>query len=264
MRSPTVLDAILHDKKDEVVRRRQRRSAVALQESLPEARPVRGFTAALQRTVAAGRAAVIAEIKKASPSRGVIRDPFLPADIAMSYERGGASCLSVLTDEKYFQGSDDYLVQARSSCTLPVLRKDFIVDPYQILEARILGADCILLIAAALSVEQLKEYHLYAQSLGLDVLIEVHDEAELQNALPLSPALLGINNRNLHTFAVSLEVTLQLQELVPATSLLVTESGISCQEDIKRMRQAGVHAFLVGESLMRAPDPGQALQVLIS
>ena len=262
--TPTVLDAILLDKKAELRQRKQRRSTAALLAGLPEAPQLRGFAVALQRKVTAGGAAVIAEIKKASPSRGVIRDPFLPAEIAMSYEQGGASCLSVLTDEKYFQGSDEYLLQARSACTLPVLRKDFIIDPYQILEARILGADCVLLIAAALSASQLQEYYDYARSLGIDVLVEVHNELELQNTLPLSPALIGINNRNLHTFSVSLEVTLELQRYVPASSLLVTESGISSQIDVKRMRQAGVHAFLVGESLMRAADPGSALQALIS
>jgi indole-3-glycerol phosphate synthase len=206
--------------------------------------------------IAAGLPAVIAEVKKASPSKGVIRADFHPADIARSYEAGGAACLSVLTDIDFFQGSDAYLQQARAACSLPVLRKDFIVDAYQLHEARVLGADCVLLIAAALDDRQLSEFAFIADELGMDVLVEVHDLDELERSLPVPARLLGINNRNLRTFEVSLQATLDLKAMVPADRVLVTESGILAPADVQLMRQADVHAFLVGEAFMRQPDPG--------
>jgi len=219
----------------------------------------RDFEGALRAKIAKGLPAVIAEIKKASPSKGVIREDFIPADIAQSYAEHGAACLSVLTDRDFFQGSADYLKQARASCDLPVLRKDFIVDAYQVYEARVMGADCILLIAACLDDKQMAELEALAHSLGMAVLAEVHDGEELDRALKLKTRLLGINNRNLRTFEVSLSSTLDLLPRVPADRLLVTESGILGAADVKTMRDAGVHAFLVGEAFMRAPDPGAAL-----
>ncbi|HHW4681185.1 MAG TPA: indole-3-glycerol phosphate synthase TrpC [Xylella taiwanensis] len=220
----------------------------------------RGFAAALQATIAQGDPAVIAEIKKASPSKGVIREDFRPAEIAISYELGGASCLSVLTDIHFFKGHDDYLSQARDACTLPVLRKDFTIDPYQVYEARVLGADCILLIVAALDDAQLVDLSSLALQLGMDVLVEVHDIDELERAIQISAPLIGINNRNLHTFEVSLETTLAMKALVPRDRLLVTESGILTPADVQRMRSAGVNAFLVGEAFMRAVEPGESLR----
>jgi indole-3-glycerol phosphate synthase len=222
----------------------------------------RGFAAAITSTIAAGRPAVIAEIKKASPSRGVIRPDFDPAAIARSYAAGGATCLSVLTDADFFQGDDACLQQARAVCTLPVLRKDFVIDAYQIHEARVLGADCILLIVAALDDARLAEFTALAIDLGLDVLVEVHDIDELERALQVPAPLLGINNRNLRTFEVTLDTTLALQSAVPRDRTLVTESGIAVRADVERMRDAGVDAFLVGETFMRDPDPGAALQRL--
>ncbi|WP_342133560.1 indole-3-glycerol phosphate synthase TrpC [Hydrogenophaga sp. OTU3427] len=222
----------------------------------------RDFEGALRAKIAKGQAAVIAEIKKASPSKGVIREDFIPADIAQSYAEHGAACLSVLTDRDFFQGSPDYLKQARASCDLPVLRKDFMVDAYQVYEARVMGADCILLIAACLDDAQMAELEALAHSLGMAVLVEVHDDTELERALRLKTRLLGVNNRNLRTFEVSLSNTLDLLPRVPADRLLVTESGILGATDVKTMRDAGVHAFLVGEAFMRAPDPGVALGAL--
>jgi indole-3-glycerol phosphate synthase len=222
----------------------------------------RDFEGALRAKIAKGHPAVIAEIKKASPSKGVIREDFIPADIAQSYAEHGAACLSVLTDRDFFQGSADYLKQARASCDLPVLRKDFIVDAYQVFEARVMGADCILLIAACLDDAQMAELEALAHSLGMAVLVEVHDSAELDRALKLKTRLLGINNRNLRTFEVSLNNTLDLLSRVPADRLLITESGIVTGADVTTMRDAGVHAFLVGEAFMRAPDPGVALAAL--
>jgi indole-3-glycerol phosphate synthase len=224
-----------------------------------EAPPVRGFAQALHDRIACGRPGVIAEVKKASPSQGLIRADFQPAQIARSYEEAGAACLSVLTDIDFFQGSDDFLRQARAACALPVLRKDFTVDAWQVYEARLLGADCILLIVAALGDAALAELCHLAMELGMDVLVEVHDIDELERALQVPAPLLGINNRNLRTFEVSLETTLALKEAVPPDRLLVTESGVHTPEDVARLRAAGVEAFLVGERFMRAPDPGAEL-----
>lgn len=228
----------------------------------------RDFVGALRNKIAAGQAAVIAEIKKASPSKGVIRADFVPADIAQSYAMGdgklSAACLSVLTDRQFFQGCNDYLKQARASCNLPVLRKDFIIDPYQVYEARAIGADAILLIAACLDDAQMADLEALAHSLSMAVLVEVHDAGELQRALRLKTPLIGINNRNLRTFDVTLDTTLGLLADVPVDRLLVTESGITTRQDVQRMRDAGVHAFLVGESFMRAPEPGLVLAKLFA
>ncbi|HSN01517.1 MAG TPA: indole-3-glycerol phosphate synthase TrpC [Rudaea sp.] len=259
-----ILQRILARKTDEVRERRARVTLDALREQIGNCPPVRGFGAALRARIAAGRPAVIAEVKKASPSQGIIRANFDPAAIARSYAAGGAACLSVLTDVDFFQGADAYLQQARGACTLPVLRKDFVVDAYQIFEARVLGADCILLIAAALDDAQLAEFSALARDLGMDVLVEAHDAAELERALKTSAMLIGINNRDLRTFATSLDTTLALRERVPADRLLVTESGIHARADVVRMRAAGVNAFLVGEAFMRAEDPGAALTRLFS
>ena len=260
----TILDTILARKQEEVAERRERVSLFELKARLASAPPVRGFAAAVEAKIAAGLPAVIAEVKKASPSKGVIRADFHPAEIARSYEAGGAACLSVLTDIDFFQGSDAYLQQARGACSLPVLRKDFIVDAYQLHEARVLGADCVLLIAAALDDVQLAEFAFIADELGMDVLVEVHDLDELERSLPIPARLLGINNRNLRTFEVSLQNTLDLKAMVPADRVLVTESGILAPPDVALMRDAGVHAFLVGEAFMRQPDPGVALSDLFA
>jgi indole-3-glycerol phosphate synthase len=260
----TILDTILARKRDEVAARRQQVSQFELKTRAASAPPVRGFADAIAGKIGAGLPAVIAEVKKASPSKGVIRADFDPAAIARSYQVGGAACLSVLTDVDFFQGSDAFLQQARAACTLPVLRKDFIVDAYQVYEARVLGADCVLLIAAALDDVQLSEYAFIADALGMDVLVEVHDLDELERALPVPARLLGINNRNLKTFEVALQTTLDLQHAVPADRVLVTESGILAPADVARMRNAEVHAFLVGEAFMRQPDPGTALRELFA
>ena len=224
----------------------------------------RGFERALRAKVGRGESAVIAEVKKASPSKGVIREHFVPAEIAVSYEQGGAACLSVLTDESFFQGHASHLKQARQACALPVLRKDFMIDPYQVDQARVWGADCILLIVAALEPEQLHALEQRATSLGMDVLIEVHDAKELAVALTMRSGLIGINNRNLRTFEVSLSNTLDLLHDIPAERLVVTESGILDKADVARMRAANVQTFLVGETFMRADDPGAALRALFS
>ena len=254
-----ILQTILRRKADEVRERSARVSLAGLAgrcEGLP---PTRGFAAALQARIKAGLPAVIAEVKKASPSKGVIRPDFHPALIAQSYERGGAACLSVLTDTDFFQGADEYLQQARAACSLPVLRKDFTVDAYQVYEARLLGADCTLLIVAALEDAALAELSHLSMELGMDVLVEVHDIDELERALQVGAPLVGINNRSLRTFEVSLDTTLALRTAVPPDRLLVTESGIATPADVARMREHGVNAFLVGETFMRAPDPGAEL-----
>ncbi len=258
-----ILQRIVAVKREEIATARQRRSLHSLRADAEARRAdVRGFEAAMRAQVAAGRAAVIAEVKKASPSKGVLREHFVPAEIAASYALHGAACLSVLTDERFFQGSAAFLQQARQACALPVLRKDFMVDEYQIAEAGAMGADCILLIAACLDDAQMADLEAAAMAIGLAVLVEVHDGDELDRALRLKTALLGINNRNLHTFEVALSTTLALLPRVPADRLPVTESGILGLADVRRMRDAGVHAFLVGEAFMRAPDPGEALSQL--
>ena len=257
-----ILQKILARKAEEVADRRARIPLASVVARARDASPVRGFAAALEAKIAAGHAAVIAEVKKASPSKGVLRADFRPAEIAASYQRGGAACLSVLTDVDFFQGHDDYLVQARGGCALPVLRKDFTVDEYQIHEARALGADAVLLIVAALDDAQLAGFSNLAMGLGLDVLVEVHDADELERALQTASPLIGINNRNLRTFEVSLDATLGMKASVPADRRLVTESGILARADVETMRAAGVHAFLVGEAFMRAEEPGTALRAL--
>jgi indole-3-glycerol phosphate synthase len=260
-----ILQRIVAVKHEEIAAARQRRSLASLRDEARARRDdLRDFTDALSARVAAGAAAVIAEVKKASPSKGVLREHFEPAAIAESYARHGAACLSVLTDERFFQGSTACLQQARAACTLPVLRKDFMVDEYQVVEARAMGADCILLIAACLDDAQMADLEAAAQALGMAVLVEVHDGAELDRALRLATPLVGINNRNLRTFEVSLATTLDLRSRVPADRVLVTESGILAAADVRRMRAAGVHAFLVGEAFMRADDPGAALEALFA
>jgi len=262
MSVPTVLEKIVARKAEEVAERRARVALDELARQAGAADPVRGFADALIRRVRAKEAAVIAEVKKASPSKGVLRENFDPVQIARSYEAGGAACLSVLTDIDFFQGADAYLQQARSACSLPVIRKDFMIDPYQVVEARALGADCILLIAAVLDDGQLAELSAEAGSLGMDVLVEVHDASELERALKLETPLLGINNRNLHTFEVSLETTLDLLPRIPQDRIVVTESGILNRADVELMEINQVYAFLVGEAFMRAEQPGAELQRL--
>lgn len=259
-----ILKRIVAVKHEEMKAARARRSLASLREEAEADRVTRGFERALRAKIAAGHSGVIAEIKKASPSKGVIRADFRPAEIAQSYERHGAACLSVLTDEQFFQGSADYLRQARAAVALPVLRKDFMVDEYQVFEARAMGADCILLIAACLDDAQMADLEACALGLGLDVLVEVHDGAELARALRLKTPLVGINNRNLRSFEVTLDTTRGLLKDVPADRLLVTESGILAPADVQTLRAAQVHAFLVGEAFMRAPDPGQALSALFA
>jgi len=259
-----ILNRILARKAEEVAERRRRVPPERLAAQIAAASPVRGFVEAIEQKITAGQAAVIAEIKKASPSKGVLRADFRPAEIARSYEQGGATCLSVLTDIDFFQGSDDYLCAARAACQLPVLRKDFMIDPYQVHEARALGADCILLIVAALDDARMGELAGLAQHLGLDVLVEVHDAAELERALRLNTALVGINNRNLRTFETRLETTLELLASIPDDRIVVTESGIHSGTDVARMRAAGVHTFLVGEAFMKATDPGARLAELFA
>lgn len=260
-----ILDRINAVKRQEVEAAQAKLPLAALRaEAESRAEPTRGFVNALRAKIAAGRSGVIAEVKKASPSKGVLRADFRPAEIARSYEQHGAACLSVLTDAPHFQGSVEYLQQARAACALPVLRKDFMIDAYQVYEARAMGADCILLIAASLDDGQMAELEDCALGLGLDVLVEVHDGAELERALRLKTPMVGINNRNLKTFEVTLDTTLGLLKQVPADRLLVTESGILGPADVARMREAQVNAFLVGEAFMRAPDPGAALAALFN
>ena len=260
-----ILQRILDRKVQEIAERSARMPLETLRAQLVDAPPTRGFIAAIEAKRAIGKPAVIAEVKKASPSKGVIREHFEPAAIARSYEAGGAACLSVLTDIDFFQGADAYLQQARAACSLPVLRKDFTIDPYQIVEARVLGADCILLIVSALDDVQLSSLYRDAMAVGLDVLVEVHDADELSRALALPSIdgrlpLIGVNNRSLRTFEVSLATTLSLKYAVPPDRILVTESGIGTRDDVDWMLAAGVDVFLVGESFMREPDPGAALQ----
>lgn len=259
---PTILRAILARKAEEVAERRAAQSLASLESRISEQGATRGFCAALQRRAAVGEPAVIAEVKKASPSKGVIRADFDPARIAVSYQQGGATCLSVLTDKDFFQGSEEYLQQARAACDLPVLRKDFTIDPYQVVEARAIGADAVLLIVAALADEQMRELMHAALEVGVDVLVEVHDRAELERALELPTPLIGINNRDLHSFDTRLATTLDLLPHIPADRLVVTESGIHTTADVALMRDANVSAFLVGEAFMRADEPGEKLREL--
>jgi indole-3-glycerol phosphate synthase len=260
--TPDILKKIIARKQQEIAARLEKHSLQAVQAMLPQSSAPRGFANAIADRIQAGEAGVIAEIKKASPSKGVLRENFQSAEIAVSYQLGGAACLSVLTDIDFFQGSDDYLRQARGACSLPVIRKDFIIDPYQVYEARAIEADCILLIAACLDDAQLNSLNDLAHELGMDVLIEVHDEAEFQRALAVENRLIGINNRNLRSFEVTLDTTLGLLNQIPEDRILVTESGILDQQDVNLMRNNGVHAFLVGEAFMRVDDPGSRLREL--
>ena len=262
--TPDILKRIIRRKVEEIAERLDHRTLEQLQRDIDDASPPRGFAEAIATKIEAGQAGVIAEIKRASPSKGVLRADFKPAEIARSYARNGAACLSVLTDIDFFQGSDAYLRQARAACDLPVIRKDFIVDPYQVYEARAIGADCILLIVACLEDRQLCELNELAHHLGMDVLIEVHDAEELDRALRVENRLIGINNRNLRTFEVSLETTLELLPQIPGDRIVVTESGILDSQDVLRMRASGVNAFLVGEAFMRADDPGARLAELFA
>ncbi len=258
-RQPDILQRIIARKREEIAERSTHAPLALLEKQAADAQAPRGFVASIQRKIAAGDAAVIAEAKKASPSKGLIREDFDPAAIAKSYEKGGAACISVLTDKDYFQGSEAYLQQARAASSLPVIRKDFIVDPYQVFEARAINADCILLIVAALEQPALRQLAALAGELGMDVLVEVHDENEMQRALALKLPLIGVNNRNLRTFDTSLDTTLRLKDMAPDDCVIVTESGIHTPDDVRLMRDNGVHAFLVGEAFMRADDPGAEL-----
>ncbi len=261
-----ILDKIVAVKREEIAAAQKKSSLEAVRSDAESRVLTRDFAAALRAKIASGHAAVIAEIKKASPSKGVLREDFIPADIAQSYAEGdgevGAACLSVLTDRQFFQGGVDYLKQARASCDLPVLRKDFIVDAYQVYESRAMGADAILLIAACLDDARMREFEAIAAGLGMAVLVEVHDAGELERALKLKTPLIGINNRNLRTFEVSVQTTIDLLPKVPAERLLVTESGVATRDDVAQLRAAGVQAFLVGEAFMRAQEPGDALAEL--
>jgi indole-3-glycerol phosphate synthase len=257
-----ILQRIVAVKREEIAAAKAKRSLASVRATAAQRSDLRDFESALRRRVSTGDPAVIAEIKKASPSKGVLREHFVPAEIAATYARHGAACLSVLTDERFFQGSAAFLQQARAACELPVLRKDFIVDEYQVVESRAMGADAVLLIVASLADSLMAELEACAHQLGMAVLVEVHDEAELERALALKTPLLGINNRNLRSFEVSLQTTLSLLPRVPASRLLITESGIVAAGDVQRMRAAGVNAFLVGEAFMRSDDPGRALAQL--
>ena len=258
---PSILQRILETKREEVAHRSSQRGLNTMRASALDQPVPRGFANRVC-ALSDGGTAVIAEVKKASPSAGVIRENFQPAEIAMSYESAGAACLSVLTDEQYFQGSDRYLQQARNACSLPVLRKDFMVDPWQIHESRVLGADCILLIVAALPRGLLQELDGLAREIGLDVLVEVHNGLEMEDALTTGAKLVGVNNRDLHTFTTDLGTSERLVKMVPESRTMVTESGIHAVDDVQRMRSSGIHSFLVGEAFMRAPDPGAALHEL--
>lgn len=262
---PTVLEKIIDRKREEIdaglnsVSMSEMKDRAAAQTSEP-----RGFVASIERKIEQGSAAVIAEVKKASPSKGVIREDFYPSEIAISYEKGGAACLSVLTDQDFFQGSNQYLQEARAASSLPVIRKDFIVDDYQVYEARAIGADCILLIAAVMDFDQMAHLNVLATSLGMDVLVEVHNEQELDNALKLPNKLIGINNRNLHTFETSLDTTFSLLEKIGPDRIVVTESGIHTIDDVMAMRGHSVNTFLVGEAFMRAENPGEKILELFN
>lgn len=262
--TPDILKKIVKRKLEEIVERSAKVSMAKLEAQLAGADAPRGFVNSIQQKIAAGQAGVISEIKKASPSKGVLRENFVPAEIAESYAKHGAACLSILTDIDFFQGGDEYLKQARAACNLPVIRKDFIVDPYQVVEARAMSADCILLIVACLDDAQLSDLNAQAMDLGMDVLIEVHDQEELERALKVENPMVGINNRNLRTFDVSLNTTLDLLSQIGDDRLVVTESGIHTPEDVALMRENDVHAFLVGEAFMRAPEPGEKLAELFS
>jgi len=262
--TPDILKKIIARKKEEISEARTCISEQMLKEGLAQKSPPRGFVQALKDKISNGQSAVIAEIKKASPSKGVLREDFHPAEIAQSYAAHGAACLSILTDRDFFQGAPEYLQQARAACELPVIRKDFIIDPYQVYEARAMEADCILLIVACLDDEQLANLNDLAQSLGMDVLIEVHDEVELQRGLQVTNPMIGINNRNLRTFEVSLQTTLNMLDQIPDDKLVITESGILAPKDVALMREHDVHGFLVGEAFMRAADPGAELARLFS
>ncbi|MDA8416158.1 MAG: indole-3-glycerol phosphate synthase TrpC [Betaproteobacteria bacterium] len=259
-----ILTRIMATKVKEVALARQRMPLAQLKETLSEAPPLRDFAEALRARLKTGQVGVIAEVKKASPSKGVLRDPFDPAGIALSYAEHGATCLSVLTDREYFQGEHSYLSAARSACSIPVLRKDFMCDPYQVFEARHMGADAILLIVAALDLARLHQLESLAHALGMAVLVEVHDEAELTLALQLDSPLIGINNRNLQTFETTLETSLRLRQKIPSDRLVISESGIASPADIDRLRHAGIHTFLIGETFMRADNPGSALAEFIN
>ncbi len=261
-KTPDILKKIIQRKEEEITERLALISLEQVKQAAQQASPVRGFVKAIKTKIANGQAAVISEIKKASPSKGVMRKNFIPADIAVSYEKGGACCLSVLTDVDFFQGSDEYLKQARAACTLPVLRKEFIIEPYQVYEARAMGADCILLIVSCLNDKQLESLATLATVLTLDVLVEAHDADELKRALKLDLTLIGINNRNLRTFETSLNTTLDLLKTIPKDKIVVTESGIHKSEDVALMRDNNVNAFLVGEAFMVADEPGEKLAEL--
>ncbi|MEO5862397.1 MAG: indole-3-glycerol phosphate synthase TrpC [Burkholderiales bacterium] len=259
-----ILQKILAVKAEEVHAAQQEKSLAVIRREAEALAPARDFVAALKTKLEQGKAAVIAEVKKASPSKGVLRENFAPAEIAESYARHGAACLSVLTDRQFFQGDSEFLKQARAACKLPTLRKDFMIDEYQVYEARTMGADCILLIVAALELSRMQALEAVAQALGMAVLVEVHDRAELNVALQLKTSLIGINNRNLRTFATDLNTTLELIRDIPSERHIVTESGILAKADVKRMREHNVHTFLVGEAFMRAEEPGAALENLFS
>ncbi len=264
MSKATILEDIIAQKHREIAQDRRRVSLAELERVAASVTDKREFIGALRARIAAHKPAVIAEIKKASPSKGLIREDFDPVMIARQYEAAGATCLSVLTDREFFQGGNEYLQQARNACALPVIRKDFMVDRYQIAEAKALGADCVLLIVAALSAEKLRELASYAQAINIDVLVEVHNEAELKIALATGFDLVGINNRNLHTFETSLDTTYRLAQLTPPGKLLVTESGINTAEDVTQMITHGIYGFLIGETFMRAPQPGEKLRELFA
>ncbi len=263
-KQPDILQKILKRKVEEITEASAKESLQALSQRAESALPVRGFIKAIENKIAAGQSGVIAEIKKASPSKGVMRENFIPADIARSYEGGGAACLSILTDRDFFQGAPEFLMQAREAVSLPVIRKDFIIDPYQVYEARAMNADCILLIVSALGDAMLNELLGLAHHLQMDVLMEVHDRDEMARAIQTGARLIGVNNRNLRTFEVSLQNTLDMLDLLPDDRVLVTESGIHAPEDVKLMRDHNVNAFLVGEAFMRAEEPGEKLAELFA